>query len=147
MLWNDFDESYLESWYKIMSNMYDGKTTSFALPYTPITKPSGNESPKIASDWQYIEKNLMPDGQVISEAYPNPFATTTSFGINLPDKQNVIIELYNDQCSKVQTIYAGELSKGVHDFKINGNELSSGLYLFKVTGNNFVQTGKVILTK
>jgi hypothetical protein len=102
---------------------------------------------KISEGWELMGKTAITDGNILSSAYPNPFTTTTSFGINLPEKQNIIIELYNDQCSKVQTIYAGELSKGLHDFKINGNELSSGLYLFKVTGDNFVQTGKVILSK
>jgi hypothetical protein len=128
----------LDGYYNTYGHLL-GNNFSFAVPYP------NDELHKDA--WSISETNLLPESMIMSSAYPNPFDTKTSFGINLPEKQIVTVELYDAMGNRVQTIYTGELGKGVHDFSIDGSNLSSGMYVFKVAGNNFVETGKVVLNK
>ncbi len=110
--------------------------------------PEQGEVPgKIGSGWKVIENNRIEGFESVSAAYPNPFDATSSFSVNLPIEQNVIIELYDAMGNKVTDIFSGNLSKGIHDFTIDGANLTNGVYIFRVVGENFKADGKVVLNK
>ena len=110
--------------------------------------PEQGEVPgKIGSGWKVIENNRIEGFESVSAAYPNPFDATSSFSVNLPIEQNVIIELYDAMGNKVTDIFSGNLSKGIHDFTIDGVDLTNGVYIFRVVGENFKADGKVVLNK
>jgi hypothetical protein len=151
-LYNSFlpaNSPALDAYYNNLGHLL-GTGYSFVIP---SDNSNQNSQRKPNTDWKLIEGQPLPDNQYsengagLSPAYPNPFTTTTSFGINLPDKQIVNVELFDAMGNRVKTIYAGELSSGVHDFTIDGTSLNSGMYLYKVTGEGFVQSGKVVLSK
>ena len=111
--------------------------------YAPTSSPMNK-----IGDWKVVDLTNYDLTKVqLSEAYPNPFVTKTSFGISLPETSIVSVDLYDASGNKVQNFYSGSLSKGMHDFTIDGTNLNSGMYMFRVTGQDFVQSGKVILSK
>jgi hypothetical protein len=133
-------EEDLNGYYNILGNLL-GSGYTFPVPAYPSTPKETD------GDWLVFNEVISPEGKQVSEAFPNPFATRTSFGVYIDAQQYVLIELFDAHGSRIQTIFAGLLNKGVHDFTIDGTSLSSGMYLYKVTGADFVQTGKVILNK
>ncbi len=104
-------------------------------------------APKIG-DWEVISKDLADLSKTqLSDAYPNPFETTTQFSVNIPAEQNVTINLYDNMGNKVMDIFSGSLSEGIFDFTIDGTNLSNGMYFYRVSGDGFVRSGKVVLSK
>lgn len=74
--------------------------------------------------------------QIISKPYPNPFSSTTSFEVNLPQSGNVEITLNDLEGKTMKTIFKGKLEKGTHQFQLDGQGLTPGRYLIvtKVDG-------------
>lgn len=108
--------------------------------YPLFTKSSG--------EWTVYDQTRYDLSEAqLSDAWPNPFATTTSFSLNIPEAQNVTIEVFDNMGNKVLDIYEGSLGKGIYDFTIDGTGLANGMYIFRATGDGFVKSGKVVLSK
>ena len=78
-----------------------------------------------------VEKNLTIKFNkkfLISDAYPNPFNSSTNFYIEAKSEQNILIELSNSLGQKVKTIFNGRISTNRKNyFTINLNSCSSGI--------------------
>lgn len=84
--------------------------------------------------------------------YPNPFNPNTTIVFNLPQKQNVIVTIYNQLGEKINEIINEELPAGENKIVWNGlNEsnksVSSGIYLYKISSDSKSLYGKMILQK
>ncbi len=126
-----------------MDKLYNVLNSQYKLNIAPPV----NFNHAKAAAWRVQEETLPMNAPLLSEAYPNPFVAKTSFGVNMPSAQPVTVALYDAQGNKIQNIFTGSLSAGIHDFSIDGANLNSGMYIFRVTGQDFVQSGKVILSK
>jgi hypothetical protein len=85
----------------------------------------------------------------VHRARPNPFSTSTEFGVQLLRTQNVRVEVFNAIGQRVALLHDGPLAAGadVHEFTLEASSLPSGVYLYRVTGEDFVQTNSVILSR
>ena len=88
----------------------------------------------------------LPDNFVITEAYPNPFNPSTTFGINIPNEAQVSVGVYNVNGQLLETIHTGILS-GYQEFTWNANDVSSGIYIIQAISEKNVSTQKVMLLK
>ncbi len=105
-------------------------------------------TPRItADDWKIIAEYDRTGENNISSAYPNPFDSKTSIGINLLSEQMIKVELLDVMGRKVALVFNGKLAAGIHDIEIDGTGLSNGIYFIKVAGETFTQTTQVILNK
>jgi hypothetical protein len=79
------------------------------------------------------------DGIFISRPYPNPFSSTTNFDVNLPKDGNASIVLTDLNGKIIREIYKGNLTKGTHNFKLEGTNLQAGKYfiVLKFDGKTF----------
>lgn len=131
----------LGDWQEVYYNLNTRYATTF---YYPV---SGSGSPRQSDEWNYYILNEAPEEAMQTEAYPNPFATETSFDLSLPEKDFVTVSLYDMQGKKVSDVYSGMLSSGRNQITINSNGLVSGVYLVRATGTNFSLNQKVVLVK
>lgn len=65
----------------------------------------------------------------------------------MPETANVEVELLDATGPTLETLFSASLSRGMHEFTIDGSNLAEGMYLFRVTGGDFVRSGKVICIK
>jgi len=94
------------------------------------------------------EHIIINDSYKISDAYPNPFNSSSNFYVELPVTENLKIELYNILGEKVKTIYSGILEKNIrHRFQIHSSGLSSGIYYYVVHSPNVYKSKKLIVLK
>ncbi len=89
----------------------------------------------------------IPDQAVLTDAYPNPFNSTTTITYNIPIATNVSLELYNLLGQRVQTLFEGYQQAGVHSTNLVANDLPSGLYFVKLSNTHQASTKKVMLIK
>ncbi len=131
----------LSDWTEVYYNINTRYGTQFLHPV------NGLEYPRQNGDWDYYAHDEAPEEAMQTEAYPNPFATETSFDLSLPAKEFVTVSIYDMQGRKVYDVFAGMLNAGRNQITINSNGLMSGIYLIRATGTDFSLTQKVVLVK
>ena len=90
----------------------------------------------------------LPDGLLLSSAYPNPFVSEARFDVTLERSQSVRIEMFDVLGRQVRLLYEGTLAAQTpHAFEVDGRGLPSGMYLYRVTGETFSQTRSLTLLK
>ena len=70
----------------------------------------------------------LPREIALHDIYPNPFNSATEVRFALPVRQRVVIELYDVNGRRVQTLVEGEYPAGEHRTRISGAHLASGVY-------------------
>ncbi|PID58430.1 MAG: hypothetical protein CR986_07955 [Ignavibacteriae bacterium] len=95
----------------------------------------------------FAEKNI-PTEFGISQNYPNPFNPSTKIQVNMKERGNATVEVYNLLGERVMKVLDSELSAGTHEVTIDGSQLASGIYIYRLAvNNNFIQTRKMNLIK
>ena len=92
-------------------------------------------------------KSEIPQEYYLSEAYPNPFNSTTRIEFALPEDGLVKLNLYDVSGRLVKEIRNEHLKAVVHRMEINSGDLSAGLYFIRMNVSEFKSTKKVVLVK
>ena len=122
---------------------------------------SGNDSMAITGTRQLLversgdlntESIGIPNSFVLHPNYPNPFNPETQIRFEIPYAGNVDLSIYNLLGMKVRTLYAGQKSAGVFEYKWDGKNdhnqsVSGGVYIYKLQGGQQMQMRKMILLK
>ncbi|MFZ2323178.1 MAG: T9SS type A sorting domain-containing protein [Ignavibacteriaceae bacterium] len=142
--------------YFILVSAYDDNAAAInddPLTVTNEKQTSGNESwfsaivtPELISDVAN-DNNINPSKFVLYQNYPNPFNPSTKINFSVPEKSNVIINVYNALGEEVKEIVNKEFEAGIHNLEFNASDLTSGVYFYKLQAGSFVQTKKMILLK
>lgn len=80
-------------------------------------------------------------------AMPNPFRDETTIRFRLPDRKNVVLEIFDAEGKQITTLINTSLDAGSHEAKLSGKDLAAGSYYFKLHIGNELRTGKVICMK
>ncbi len=94
-----------------------------------------------------VDDEQIPGEFYLSQNYPNPFNPSTIIEFALPERANVILEVYNLLGERVKTLLKEELNAGVHKINFSAAGLSSGVYLYRISSEKFNQTRKFVLMK
>lgn len=79
-----------------------------------------------------LAENVVPQTALLIDAYPNPFNSSTSVRVELPQTGEVTVALFDIQGRIITDVFSGVMTAGNHQFNIDGGSLSSGLYFLKV---------------
>ena len=94
-----------------------------------------------------IVESTIPTEFYLSQAYPNPFNSTTRITYGLPVTSNVSLKLYDLSGRLIQTLVEGEKQAGIQTTILNAAELPSGLYFVRLSASGHVFTRKVMLVR
>ncbi len=84
----------------------------------------------------------------ISRAYPNPFATSSSFAVTAERDQNVTVRLFDVLGRQIDVLYEGTLQAGrTQEITTDGSSLTNGTYFVRITGDYFDSTQTLIRMK
>jgi len=88
----------------------------------------------------------------ISQNFPNPFNSTTSFFIKSTIGTNIKVEIFNVLGQKVKTLFSGLNNSITTYFSWNaldnfGFKVSSGVYIYQIVANNEIISKKMIYIK
>jgi len=96
---------------------------------------------------EILVDNLAPSDYVLEQNYPNPFNPSTTIKFGIPEKNNVVLTVYNSLGAEVATLVNEVREAGSYEIDFNANNFSSGIYYYKIASGNFVETKKMILLK
>jgi hypothetical protein len=99
-----------------------------------------------------VEDSTIPSDFALHGNYPNPFNPTTQIRFDLPNKNDVNINIYNILGQKVKVFSMPNTPAGTHTItwdatNQSGQPLSAGVYLYQMISEDFVKTRKMILLK
>jgi hypothetical protein len=83
----------------------------------------------------------------IHSVYPNPFNSMVEITFDLPEACNAILQVYNINGQKIQTLLNTPYTAGRHTHTFQENNLNSGVYILKLDANGHTHSQKLILVK
>ena len=97
-------------------------------------------------------QNIFPQNILLLNSYPNPFNPATFIQIEIKNREDVIIKIFDARGSFVKTIFSGFLDRGIHKFRWNatgsdGLEVGSGVYFYTIKSNSVSLSKKIVFAK
>jgi len=140
---------------KIQSITKNGNSYSNFNAYERIlTIPAGEEGVFEVTyelvDPTYIstkKKSSLPQDFVLNQNYPNPFNSSTIIEFYLPLQSNLELTVFNSLGQKIDILYKGYLSSGIHSFNWNSKANASGVYFYKLKLDSKSTIKKMILLR
>lgn len=79
--------------------------------------------------------------------YPNPFNPSTVITFDMPEKSNVVLEIFAVTGELIETLVNSELPSGRHSVKFNASGYTSGIYIYRLTTGSFSASQKMMILK
>lgn len=97
-------------------------------------------------------KKPVPDRFTLHQNYPNPFNPETTIKYELPEKADVIIEIYNTIGQKIKTLINETKEAGYYEIKWDarndkGIKVNSGIFIYRIKAGSYTDVRKMILLK
>ncbi len=89
----------------------------------------------------------IPLSYALYDNYPNPFNPQTVVRFDLPQSDNVRLEIFDLLGRRVATLLDERRSAGTHNVTFDAGSLASGVYLYRLSTGSFIQTRKMILLR
>ena len=83
----------------------------------------------------------------LSQNFPNPFNSTTTFIYSLQEDEQVEINIYDEKGELVQKLFKGFQNKGEYRLRWNADNLASGIYFYELKTRNQKISKKCLLLK
>ena len=96
-----------------------GTITTFVSEYRSVS----SEAPAPAPSSYRLQPN-----------YPNPFASSTTVGYELPQASEVKLEVFDVLGRRVATLVEGAMPAGSHEVRFDASRLPAGIYVYRLTG-------------
>jgi hypothetical protein len=97
-------------------------------------------------------KDDFPRGIVLFQNYPNPFNPSTTISFVLPERERVVLSVYNIEGRLVTPLLDATLDEGIVEVlwdgkDSRGNPMSSGVYFCRLIAGNETLTEKMVLLR
>ncbi len=99
-------------------------------------------------------KALLPKAFALSQNYPNPFNPSTTIAYDVPEGDNVQVQLnvYNMRGQLVRTLVNETKGEGSYQIQWDGSDnygrrASSGVYFYRIKAGEFSKTRKMVILK
>jgi hypothetical protein len=94
----------------------------------------------------------MPGKLTLYQNFPNPFNPSTTIAFWLPQKEQVVLLIYDVNGALIRTLADEVLGEGINKYPwdgrdSNGNQVSSGVYFYRLKAGTSVLTRKMVLLK
>jgi len=87
---------------------------------------------------------VIPTQTRLLSPFPNPFSSNATLRLELAEKSNVSLGIFNIRGQKIRSIHTGELESGSHQFNWDGQDeagenVTSGVYLVRMQTGDDIQ--------
>jgi len=94
-----------------------------------------------------LNESQLPASVSLHQNYPNPFNPATTIRFELPDREQVRLEVFDILGRRVALLVDEEMTAGSHQVRFDASRLSSGVYLYRLHTGSAMLTRKMTLIK
>lgn len=80
-------------------------------------------------------------------SFPNPFSSMITIFYRLQSEGQVEVEIFDLSGRRVEQLFSGEQSTGLHQIYWVPRDLNNGMYFYRIRQGNSVRTGKIMLVR
>jgi len=96
--------------------------------------------------------DVLPVSYKLEQNYPNPFNPSTSIAYSLPERTDIVIEIFNILGQSVRSYSRFNQSAGRHILEWDGKDKSglsqsSGVYFYRMVAGGYTETRKMLMVK
>ncbi len=88
-----------------------------------------------------------PVSFMLEQNYPNPFNPSTTIRFSLPQKEHVILKVFDTMGREIEKLIDKRMDAGDHTVRFDGSRLASGTYYCTIDAGNHRETIKMLLVK
>ena len=158
----DIERSTDNKYFSAVGNVNGRGTTSEKQSYSFTDKISGGgkfyyrlKQIDFNGSFTYsntLEVSVLPNVFSLSQNYPNPFNPSTIIKFQLPQKERVVLEVYNTLGEKVKTLVDDIKDPGFYEAKWDGTNnnniaVATGVYIYRIMAGKFVLSKKMMFLK
>ena len=107
-----------------------------------IYKFNSNNLNNITHKIDYFQRNFE-----LYQNIPNPFNPETTIEYFLTEGGYINISLFNILGQKLETLFAGRMDSGKHQFKFINQNLSFGVYFYSLSQSGITKVKKFLIIK
>lgn len=146
-IWNTQDSG--KTWIQVESNTNVRLNRIEFIDNNRIGYIFGDSSTvlKYTYDISSIDNDNFPAQFTLSQNYPNPFNPTTTISYELPEAQNITLQIFDITGQLVETLYNGYKEAGHWDVTWNASDQSSGIYIYRLQVGDQHISKKMLLIK
>jgi choice-of-anchor B domain-containing protein len=105
-------------------------------------------APTMSSEPVANEAEDVPVSLVVSSAYPNPFTSSFTIAVEMPEAQHVEVDVYDVLGRQLKAIHSGMITAASSArFEVDLSEYPAGTYYYRLTGETFSVTKPILLSK
>ncbi len=93
------------------------------------------------------DRDDKPENVKLHQNYPNPFNDVTTIQFDIPEQQQVRIDVYDVTGRHVQTLLDRVMDPGNHTVYFRARELASGVLLYRLRTESYQQTRTMMLVQ
>lgn len=83
----------------------------------------------------------------LNQNYPNPFNPGTTIEFAIPQKEFVLLTVYNVLGEKIAILISENLTSGFYKYQWDTSRLASGVYIYRIEAGDFVKSQKMLLIR
>ena len=133
--------------YRIFQGWADTSIYTIAFVQNDNTKEVLNSGKSACLTYSGEVKTEIPGGFGLSQNHPNPFNSGTRFTFTVPERCNVIIDIYSLLGRKIKTLVSGIYTAGIYEYYLNAEKMESGVYYCRMTAGDNILVNKMVLLK
>ena len=94
-----------------------------------------------------VEREVRPEGFMLSQGYPNPFNGIADFGLRIADWGQVELAVYDILGRRVATLMDGLKAPGEYTVQWDSGSTSSGVYFVRMIAGQTVEMRRIVLMR
>jgi aminopeptidase N len=133
--------------YKTFTVLSDAQQQTFTIkcpvkPSAVLLDPDG-----WILKFSFDENELPPSTYLLEQNYPNPFNSTTTISYQIPEREHVVLKIYNILGREIATLVDARQFAGVYEYKWSPQNLASGIYFYLLNTGSVQMQRKMMLLK
>ena len=136
---------------QVLTNIHNAIVANSAEPLATQLADGNEVSPDNCptTGSRMTQLSVMTDENITASAYPNPFTSAATIQFSFAEEmQNVTLEVYSANGSKVASLFNGNTTAGEqYKLQFNGEHLSQGVYTYRISAGDKIYYNKLVLMK
>jgi hypothetical protein len=93
------------------------------------------------------ENERPPTIYLLEQNYPNPFNSTTTISYQIPERERVVLKIYDILGREVTTLVDARQFSGFYDYQWHPQNLASGIYFYRINAGSVQLQKKMVFLK